>query len=107
MIAQARRKLQGVHRQRIVGAADVDPRCRCSLRGQSFANKQNYAEGFLHDPVLKVEDAEGRKGQKTNQRQYLVPPFHGAMSIILSRIVNPAPAGKHLYDDGPSADCAQ
>jgi hypothetical protein len=33
----------------------------------------------LHDPVLKVEDAEGRKGQKTNQRQYLVPPFHGAM----------------------------
>jgi hypothetical protein len=79
VIAQARRKSQTVHRQRIVRAADVDSRCGDSLRRQSFADKQNNAEGFLHDPVLKVEDAKGRKGEKTNQRQYLVPPFHAAM----------------------------
>jgi hypothetical protein len=49
------------------------------LRGQSFPNEQNDPERFLHDPIFKIENAEGGKGQKADQSEYLVPPLHGAM----------------------------
>jgi hypothetical protein len=78
VIAQSRRKIQAIHRQPIVCTPDIDPRRRCSLRGQSFPNKQNDPEGFLHDPIFEIENAEAGKGEKADQSEYLVPPFHGA-----------------------------
>jgi hypothetical protein len=60
-------------------AANVNPRHRQSLRGESFPNEQNNSERFLYHPVLKIQDAQTSKNEEAKKRQDLVTPLHEAM----------------------------
>jgi hypothetical protein len=63
-------------RESRIGAAHVNAGHRDSRRREPFTDEQNDSEGFLHDPVLEVNDAEPAKNQQANKRQQTIAPLH-------------------------------
>ena len=59
-----------------VRATHVRARERDPFRRQSFADNENYAERFLDDPMLEIENAESGENSEAQQREQLIPPFH-------------------------------
>src|SRR5689334_13317183 len=50
------------------------------LWSEAFADKENNAEGLLHDPVLEIKNAQRGEDKEAEQREQLVAPFHGGDS---------------------------
>jgi hypothetical protein len=65
-----------VEGKRGVGAARIDPRCGEAAWGQSFSDEQDDAKRFLHDPVLKIENAKSRECDQAEKREQLIAPLH-------------------------------
>ena len=67
-----------------------------ALGGQSFPDEEHNSEGFLDDPMAKIEHAQSDKNREAEKRQELIAPFHSVERAERAGVVNPGAMGNRL-----------